>query len=945
MTEKQRVEPTLPAAGDYLRMQAERIHDNPLTNSVFALAQGMFADLESGATGIDEIGALVDETHLLLVQQRAERLRERHSGANPGIAWQMVSARLEAMAAGGFDAFVQQVQQNRGGVVFTAHPTFSLSPELRRAIAAQAAKPGKRGQAALKSAISEDSRSWNARITLTSEHEEAQAALAHAAAAQRHYAGLVLDIARKHFPNDWRKLRPAVPSIASWVGYDLDGRTDIHWSNSLAFRLSEKAEQLQRYQRQVAAILEAFPAAEALAPLAEKLELAAGETALQAALFGGNLQDPETLVHAANRLTADSPGRLTDAAVILEALDAALEADAGDDGLARAILVLRAQVESLQLGTARIHLRVNAAQIAAVISRELNLDSDERSLGRLALAELSRLAGAPEPVRINFGDLFLEQSTARRQFMLCAQVLKHIDAGAPIRFLIAESENPATVMAALYLARHYGVARKLDISPLFETPEALETGGRFIERLLDEPEFELYVRRRGHLSVQLGFSDSGRFIGQVAGNMAIERIHNLILRALAPRVPGVGLLLFNTHGESFGRGAWPGSFRQRFDHLLTPWTRANAAERGIPIIHECSFQGGDGYLHFATQELAETALAHWCEHALSPPEKESLSDPFYTRTDLVWDFYRALRAWHERFFTNPDYGRLLTDFAPGFVVTAGSRQTRRPSGPAGPRALRAISHNAELQQLGIPVNTASGIGSSLQRETERLVNLVNTSARMRSLVQLAWRARLLTSLPVLRAYASVYSPDVWIAHARSAGADEAAAYRSVYTVLRDGETALSVSRTANLLSTDLDRFDRLLSRLDDAPSTATRHEDRLNLHILHGLRQALMMRAFALAGRLPGISERHDTSLRDIIRLVTGLRIRECVEVLSRIFPRSQDRQRLLSALDETGATDVAAAQYGYDDIHMTIIDPLNEIDRLLHRISLALNHPYDAYG
>lgn len=940
-----RIEPTLAAAGEYLRQQAERIEEDPMTNSVFALAQTLFRDIEQAETDLDEVAGLIDEAHLLLVSQRAERLRERHAGANPEKVWPQVRARLEALAGQGLDAFRAALEVARGGVVFTAHPTFSLSPELRAAIAGEAAQPGKEARAALETAIRADARDWNRSITLSREHEEAQAALLNAAGAQQHYAGLIYDVARAHFPEDWRALRPVLPTIASWVGYDLDGRTDIQWYHSITFRLAEKAEQLRRYHVRVQAILKAHPGASDLISLAERLDLAAGETALQAAQFSGDLQDPEHLVAAANRLTSEGPGRLTDAAEILTALDTALAAANGEAALSRELLVLRAQVECQQLGTGRIHLRVNAAQIANVIRRELNLDADERSLGRLTLAELSRRAAAPKPVEVNFADLFLEQSTARRQFMMCAQILKHIDAGSPIRFLIAESENPATVMAALYLARHYGVNTKLDISPLFETPEALETGGRFIERLLDEPEFATYVRRRGHLSIQLGFSDSGRFIGQIAGNMAIERIHNLILRAMAPRVPGAGLLIFNTHGESMGRGAWPGTFEQRFDHLLTPWTRANAQALGIRIIHESSFQGGDGYLHFATPELAETTLAHWCSHLLTPPPESAARDPFYTRTDLVWDFYRALRAWHERFFANPDYGRLLSDFAPGFVVTAGSRQTRRPSGAAGPRALRAISHNAELQQLGIPVNTASGIGSSLQRETDRLVDLVNTSPRMSSLVQLAWRARLLTSLPVLRGYASIYNPDVWIAHARAASPDETSAYRSVYYALRDGETALSVNRTANLLSIDLDRFDRLLARLDEAPSTATRHEDRINLHIIHGVRQALMMRAFALVGRLPRISERHDTSLRDIIRLVTSLRIGESVELLNRIFPPSQDRLSHLAALDEAGGGETGPGQYGYDHIHAEIIGPLDRIDQMLHQISLSLNHPYDAVG
>ena len=55
--------------------------------------------------------------------------------------------------------------------------------------------------------------------------------------------------------------------------------------------------------------------------------------------------------------------------------------------------------------------------------------------------------------RVNLASIFLEAMTARRQLMLCAQFLKHIDADTPIRFLIAECEAPATVMGAVYLAR------------------------------------------------------------------------------------------------------------------------------------------------------------------------------------------------------------------------------------------------------------------------------------------------------------------------------------------------------------------------------------------------------------------------------------------------------------------------------------------------------------
>ena len=57
-------------------------------------------------------------------------------------------------------------------------------------------------------------------------------------------------------------------------------------------------------------------------------------------------------------------------------------------------------------------------------------------------------------------------STVNRQLILAAQILKHIDRDMPIRFLIAECDQASIVLSALALARYYGVAAQLDISPL-----------------------------------------------------------------------------------------------------------------------------------------------------------------------------------------------------------------------------------------------------------------------------------------------------------------------------------------------------------------------------------------------------------------------------------------------------------------------------------------------
>jgi phosphoenolpyruvate carboxylase len=943
MSQRSRKAPLLSLdwAQTFLRQEAARIDADPLTNSVFSLAQTLFRKLEADEISVENLSALSEDVHLMLLDERADAFRRQHAGANTAAAWAPVAERLTALARDGFDAFRNAVETPTGGIVFTAHPTFALSRDLRLAMAAYITRPTATGRTALGKLVHADGRTWNQAITLDGEHAEAQDALKHAAEAQAAYGEQVLSLARKAFPDRWRELRPFLPTLASWVGYDLDGRTDIPWFRSIHLRLSEKSAQLTRYAAALEDILDGVKAPAPLTALVRRLKRAAKATEGHAQRFAADLTDANLLVEAANRLTEETaPDRLTDVRELTEVIDAAV--GALPDGIAARLLVLRSQMVAQQLGTGRIHLRVNAAQVRTVIARDLGLETEDRELGRVALSELAQKARKSKPLSVNFADLFREQSTARRQFMMCAQILKHIDSGSVIRFLIAESENPATVMGALYLARQYGVDGLLDISPLFETPEALETGGRFVERLLEEPEFLAYVKRRGYLSIQLGFSDSGRFIGQVAASMAIERIHNLIVRAIAAKKAGIALLIFNTHGESMGRGAWPGTFEQRFDHLLSPWTRAGAKARGVDILHEVSFQGGDGFLHFATPELAETSYAAWCLSRMTPPPAE-LADPFYTRTDLVWDFYRALRAWHERLFANRDYGRLLGSFASGLVVRAGSRQKKRSGGPTGPAALRAISHNATLHQLGIPVNTAAGIGSALQRESERLTALINESPRMHSLILLASEARKRTSLPTLRAYGNLFDPSVWIAHARMAPSDKASAYRAAYYVLRTDETATSIHRIANLISIDLGRFDRLLAQVKGAASVEQRRESRLDMHVLHAIRQALIMKAIALAGRIPRISERHDASQRDIIAMVTQLRLAEAVDLLGRIFPRADMDDEPLAGLTETGSGQTSG--YGYDRIHRDIIGPLDEIDRCLHGISLALSHAYGAFG
>lgn len=894
---------------------------DPMATGVRQLALDLLDRPEADGAALDALVKRISDDAL---RARAARL----GASKPDGDWRsLIDAAFEPLKGASFEAVKAALEARRAGVVFTAHPTFALSRPMRDALGVLAS-----GGAA---DIAPLPHAPDPGITLRDEHEDAGAAIVRAQAALRDLSAALFDWLAANVAGAWWSIRPAPLLLSSWVGYDLDGRTDIHWAQSIRFRLEEKARQLAHYA-------EALGQANA-AVLSERLARAATETAAQAALFAGDLDDPENIVAAANRLTESGLDRSTTLAPDIEALDA-LIADDKDVERKKALCVIRAEMEACGLGVARIHLRVNASQVRSAVQADLGLSESADFFDRRAVTAAAERAAHAKRQAVNFGSIFQEKMTARRQLMLCAEILKHVDADTPIRFLIAEIESPATIMGAIYLARLYGVYDRLDISPLFETPDVLERGGRFMERLLDEPEYLAYIRTRGRLCVQYGFSDSGRFMGQISADMAIERLHVLLSRALARRgVRDVEVVIFNTHGESMGRGAYPGAMQQRLDHVLTPWVRARFARDQVPIHAEVSFQGGDGYLHFQTPALADATMRAITSWAFTQPSGKS-DDAFYADINFSWDIYRAIKGWQEELFAERHYQIVLGAFAPNLLPITGSRKVRRQSGASkddAARSLRAIPHNAILQQLAAPANVSGGWGHVASREPERFIAHVKGSPRLLQLLHMAGAARKLTSLSILRTYADLYSPGFWTIRAARSDDDRAAD-----TALRIAERLdahaldVSIDRLANLLSSDRRRFDSVCRDL--MPSSTGDSGFDSNLYILHAIRMVLIVRGFTLAGAIPQFSPRHDITRETLIDLALDLRFAEVADALAEIFPTTSETPAAFARLAEAGE---AMGEAGYPEIAREIAGPMRELDAAVKRITVGIAHFYGAFG
>ncbi|WP_163590510.1 phosphoenolpyruvate carboxylase, partial [Klebsiella variicola] len=83
-------------------------------------------------------------------------------------------------------------------------------------------------------------------------------------------------------------------------------------------------------------------------------------------------------------------------------------------------------------------------------------------------------------------------------------------------------------------------------------------GIRVLDDALRNPHWRAYLKRIGRLTVQFGYSDSGRYVGQLAASFWIERLRLRLTELLVQNgLSEVELAIFDTHGESIGRGAHP----------------------------------------------------------------------------------------------------------------------------------------------------------------------------------------------------------------------------------------------------------------------------------------------------------------------------------------------------------------------------------------------------
>ena len=953
---------------DYLRSLSGRHDYEPSTNPVLALALFVGHLLDSGEASPSAIEQLVQRLTLKAFAARADHAAayiRRHPHDEPRINpadHQEILGFIPADVP--FETFRLSTERPLFGIVFTAHPTFSITPDLSRLLAELFCGRDLAGQplspAQIADIIAEAASSEHrppADLTLAVEHRWSLEALANAQAALDRLNRMVLETARDRYPDRWTELRPSLLTLATWVGYDLDGRADITWRETLEKRLLVKLAQFRRFETSVAAMKMA-EAGEAAVPLERlRLRLAKAVAAVEeqlALLARFGTASPAADVAPFARAMVDG----TDAALVstepLEPLLAEALAAAPGDPLKLSILVLRAGLRSHGLGLAHTHVRLNASQIHNSIRSLVGLESSpaDPTRRRTYIAAANDLLAGVRPEAISYGSIREERASARRLFMIVAQMLKHIDADTPVRFLVAETESGFTLLAALYFAKLFGIEEKIEISPLFETNYALNHGDLIIDEALKSPHFRAYVERTGKLCVQFGYSDSGRYLGQMAATFLIERLR-LRIGAVMERhgLTGVELVLFDTHGESIGRGAHPRSLADRFAYLAPAAANAAFARAGIAVKQESSFQGGDGYGWFmhpdAATAVLTTALASCTGRA------DEADDPVYARSDYAAEFFNTVEDFFARVVEDPDYAALLGVFGMNLLERTGSRPVKRQTdlgaGPleiTHPSQLRAIPNNAVLQQLGLLANVVGGLGRASAIDPETFAALRQSSPRFGRAIAGAAHAASLSDPDILAAYVASLDPAFWLDRsARAAASGATPMGEELGLVSQRLEPMALHDRLMKVHRIFFRDFLLLRSALDDGEAVpAVSVEARESLLLLHALRLALLHRLWRLAMHIPEFSPQLGTTVEDLVQRVMRLDVTDAVGRLKEIFPLAPSDRGSGEDFGEP-ASYLADSQRTYEHEHAEIFDPMLRLYGLIRRIGAAVTYHMGAIG
>ena len=962
---------------DKIRSGAEK---DPFSNSITMLALDISRRLEKNMLNYSALEALIQRLAVGSVGYRADCLKayigQTDVKENNKKIYKIIQdmAFDESKNLRPFEEFNNKINQEMFGIVLTAHPTFGMTKKMMIDLATLASSESEEGKKIkntqfkqiIKDIFKTEQRPERA-ISLDFEHQLSLDALKNLQKSLTSFYGITLKVSKKLYPEKFYLIRPKIFRLHTWVGYDVDGRGDISWNNTFSKRLKVKIEQLNLYSEKVEKILKISMdggTKKQIKSIKVNLEQSIKNNLKIFESFSREdfLNEINEFKTISNFMYKNKAKLFTNSKVLSESVENIIKFERGkkriNQKLIDELIIFKIEIMNFGLGLGRMQVRLNASQLNNAISKEIDLigDPDDPSSKRTYLSAISKLIENVKPVKINFGSILEENMNARRYFMVIKQILKYIDEDQSIRFLIAECDYSLTVMTALYFSKLFSVEEKVDISPLFETEKGISLGHNVISTLLKNYHFKKYLNFRKKLCIQTGFSDAGRYLGQSAAVLSIENLQRKIAYSLSKNnLPGIKLLIFNTHGESIGRGGHPISLSDRLNYVNCIYTRKKLNEWNIKLIQEMSFQGGDGYQYFMNHNLAYASISRILEFCFVENSATN-RDPLYNSPDFGIEFVNTIKQFNTEIMDDPNYAALLNVFGSNLTHSTGSRAVKRHMDGSmktlvyHPRQTRAIPQNSTLQQLGMMANSLGGIGKFLRKDQKSFLEYYRNSERFRRIMDIVKYAFAYSDIEVLKAYIDCFDPGMWLSWStRTADAKRSENMKEVANLLEKFDVHWRLNKVYRQLHQEymeirnwvLGRKSR--GRVAVGRGRVVEKEIRDELLLMHGIRVAIFHEIFLLSVRIPKFSDQAGTSRDEIIAKLIRFDILDAVETLRKIFPAGKFNTTN-NGFGET-SNYVSETNINYSKEEKNIFKQLEALYECAKRVSTGITHFIGSVG
>jgi phosphoenolpyruvate carboxylase len=284
-------------------------------------------------------------------------------------------------------------------------------------------------------------------------------------------------------------------------------------------------------------------------------------------------------------------------------------------------------------------------------------------------------------------------------------------------YIVSGARGPEDILAVLLLARWADITDKrtgecpLDVAPLLESIDALETAGVVLGALHAEPAYRRHLESRAmRQMVVIGYSDTNKQGGIAASRWALQVAQVQLMDAA--RSAGINLLMFH------GRGGTPARGGGRTEHLVESLPRG--AMRGVLRLTEQGEVVNQSYglrpiaMRTLERTFASVALAT-AQAAETPPLSEDQSAAMRTIAARSMEAYRGMVFGSEGFF---EYFRSATPLDVVERMHIASRPAAR-AGSAGVNALRAVPWVFAWTQSRHMLPGWFGFGSGVQAALEQ----------------------------------------------------------------------------------------------------------------------------------------------------------------------------------------------------------------------------------